>query len=193
MQSDSRRPRAYGVAVRGAELRREMRMRGLTGAELARSAGVSSATVPQAVNDRRVHPRKLHAIVGALAALAPLPGLAQFADPDREVSDRQLHALYGALAELDPEQVGYRVELAMTCHNLGLTLWEMARSIRRGSSLPTVSRCSGIPGGSHEAAYFSPTVRRSSCRARNARMRLGSCSRTRPGTPSLSRLKSMTR
>ncbi len=73
------RGRAYGIAVNGRELRQQMQLRGLSGAELARKAKVSAATVSQAVNDRRVHPRKLHAIVAALGSIEPLPGLAQFA------------------------------------------------------------------------------------------------------------------
>lgn len=71
--------RSYGVAVKGRELLREMRLRGLTGAELARRARVSPATVSQAVNNRRVHPRKLQAIVTALIETEPVPGLARFA------------------------------------------------------------------------------------------------------------------
>ena len=83
------RARAYGVAVRGRELLREMRARGLTGAELARRAGVSAATVSQAVNDRRVHPRKLQAIVAVIASLEPVPGIARFAAEAAEADEQE--------------------------------------------------------------------------------------------------------
>jgi transcriptional regulator with XRE-family HTH domain len=78
----SARAKAYGIAVKGLELRRQMLVRGLTGAALARRAGVSAATVSQAVNDRRVHPDKLRAIVAVLATIEPIPGITQFAAED---------------------------------------------------------------------------------------------------------------
>ncbi len=57
-----------------------MQIRGLTGAELARLARVAPATVSQAVNDHRVHPRKLQAIVAALAEVAPIPEVVKLLD-----------------------------------------------------------------------------------------------------------------
>jgi transcriptional regulator with XRE-family HTH domain len=52
-----------------------MRQRGLTGAELARRAAVSAATISHAVNGRRIHPAKLRAILDAMHRAEPLPGL----------------------------------------------------------------------------------------------------------------------
>ena len=69
------RARPYGVAVRGQRLRHEMHIRGLTGSALAQRAGVAPSTVSQALNDRRVHPSKLQAIVEALARVQPIPEL----------------------------------------------------------------------------------------------------------------------
>jgi transcriptional regulator with XRE-family HTH domain len=70
----------YSVAVNGAELRHQMRIRGLTAAELARRARarrakVSEATISHALNGRRIHPAKLHAIAGVLQDVEPLPGV----------------------------------------------------------------------------------------------------------------------
>ena len=69
------RARPYGVAVSGKRLRREMHVRGLTGSALAKRAGVAPSTVSQALNDHRVHPSKLQAIVAALAEVEPNPEL----------------------------------------------------------------------------------------------------------------------
>ncbi len=69
------RARPYGVAVQGDRLRREMQIRGLTGSDLARRARVAASTVSQALNDHRVHPRKLQAIVAALVEVEPIPEL----------------------------------------------------------------------------------------------------------------------
>jgi transcriptional regulator with XRE-family HTH domain len=66
--------RAYGVEVDAVELRREMRRLGITGAELARRAKVSPATVSHALNGRRIHPAKLRAIRAALNDMKPMPG-----------------------------------------------------------------------------------------------------------------------
>ncbi len=70
----------YSVAVNGAELRHQMRLRGLTAAEVARRARargtrVSEATISHALNGRRIHPAKLHAIAGVLHDVEPLPGV----------------------------------------------------------------------------------------------------------------------
>jgi hypothetical protein len=66
--------RPYGVEVDADELLREMRRLGITGAELAREAKVSPATVSHALNGRRIHPAKLRAIRGALNRMKPIPG-----------------------------------------------------------------------------------------------------------------------
>src|SRR5262245_1237690 len=68
--------RGYGIAADGPALRRARQIRGATGAELARRAGVSPATVSQAENGHRVHPRMLKAIAEALVSMEPVPGLA---------------------------------------------------------------------------------------------------------------------
>lgn len=49
--------------------------RGLTGSGIADKAGVSASTVSQAMAGRRIHPAKLRAIVAALAAIDPVPGM----------------------------------------------------------------------------------------------------------------------
>jgi transcriptional regulator with XRE-family HTH domain len=67
--------RPYGVRVEGSALRRELDIRGVTAADVARRAKVAASTVSQALNGRRIHPRKLQAIAAALAAIQPLPEL----------------------------------------------------------------------------------------------------------------------
>jgi transcriptional regulator with XRE-family HTH domain len=83
------RPRArpYGVAVQGDRLRREMHIRGLTGSALARRAGVAPSTVSQALNDHRVHPRKLQAIVQALAGVEPIPELVKLLEDNSSAEE----------------------------------------------------------------------------------------------------------
>ena len=66
--------RRYSVAVKADELRQQMRLRGLTGAELARRAKVSATTVSHALNGRRIHPAKLHRIAIELHKAEPMPG-----------------------------------------------------------------------------------------------------------------------
>lgn len=63
------------MQVNPAALRQEMRLRGLTGAELARRAGVSPATISHALNGRRIHPAKRHAIHTVLQRVEPLLSL----------------------------------------------------------------------------------------------------------------------
>ena len=70
-----RRSPPFSAAVNAVELRHQMRLRGLTGAELARKAGVSPATISHALNGRRIHPTKLRAISAALHRIPPLPGV----------------------------------------------------------------------------------------------------------------------
>jgi hypothetical protein len=71
-----RRPaRLYSVAVNAAELRHQMRVRGLTGAELARRANVSPATISHALNGRRIHPAKFRKIAMELHKAEPMPGV----------------------------------------------------------------------------------------------------------------------
>jgi len=77
-----RRPPAlpYSVAVNAAELRHQMRLRGLTGAEVARRAKtrghkVAEATISHALNGWRIHPAKLRAIAAVLQEVDPLPGV----------------------------------------------------------------------------------------------------------------------
>jgi transcriptional regulator with XRE-family HTH domain len=71
---------SYSVAVNGPDLRHQMRLRGLTAAELARRARarghrVAEATISHALNGRRIHPAKLRAIAAVLHDVEPLPGV----------------------------------------------------------------------------------------------------------------------
>ena len=79
------RGRPYGVSVPGAALRREFHIRGLTAAAVARRAKVAQSTVSQALNDHRVHPRKLLAIVGVLKEVEPIPELVKLLDAEQPV------------------------------------------------------------------------------------------------------------
>ncbi len=70
----------YGVLVNAATLRHQMRLRGLTAAEVARRArrrklSVSEATISHALNGHRIHPAKLRAIAAVLHDAEPLPGV----------------------------------------------------------------------------------------------------------------------
>ncbi len=62
----------YSVRIDTRELRHAMRIRGLTGAELARRAGVSQATISHTINGRRIHPATLRAISAVLHSVPPL-------------------------------------------------------------------------------------------------------------------------
>jgi transcriptional regulator with XRE-family HTH domain len=55
------------VKVKGAELRRKLNRRGLTGADLAEAGGMATATVSHALNDRPISPRSYRKIVETLA------------------------------------------------------------------------------------------------------------------------------
>jgi DNA-binding Xre family transcriptional regulator len=73
-------PTPFTVAVKAVQLRHQMHVRGMTGAELARRAGISAATVSHALNGRRIHPKKLMAMVMALLRVEPVPGLDALVD-----------------------------------------------------------------------------------------------------------------
>jgi hypothetical protein len=67
-------------AVNAAELRHQMRLRGLTAGEITRRARarghrVSEATISHALNEWRIHPAKLRAIAAVLHDVEPLPGV----------------------------------------------------------------------------------------------------------------------
>jgi transcriptional regulator with XRE-family HTH domain len=62
----------YSIRIDPCALRHAMRVRGLTGAELARRAKVSEATISHALNGRRIHPATLRAINTVLRAVPPL-------------------------------------------------------------------------------------------------------------------------
>ena len=64
----------FGVAIKGDVLRQQMRLRGLTGTELARLAGLSDATISNALAGRRVHPGTFRRIVVQLAKLDVIAG-----------------------------------------------------------------------------------------------------------------------
>lgn len=70
----------YSVLVDASALRHQMRVRGLTAAEVARRARrrghpVSEATISHALNHHRIHPAKLRAIAAVLQEAEPLPGV----------------------------------------------------------------------------------------------------------------------
>jgi hypothetical protein len=80
--------------VNGVELRRQMQLRGLTAAEVARRAKargqkVAEATISHALNGWRIHPAKLQAIAAVLHEIDPLPGVDELllAEPDRDHAD----------------------------------------------------------------------------------------------------------
>jgi transcriptional regulator with XRE-family HTH domain len=83
-----RRPRK--VAINTAQLKRQMELRGLSGADLARQAKVAEATVSRALNGRRIQPGTLRAIAEALALAAPIPGVDSLLDPDQAGGHRQV-------------------------------------------------------------------------------------------------------
>ena len=64
----------FGVAMKGPVLREQMRLRGLTGAQLARLAEVSEATISNALAGRRLHPGTFRLIAAALAKVEVVPG-----------------------------------------------------------------------------------------------------------------------
>ena len=70
--ADSTAAPPFGVRVDAVELRHAMRIRGLTGADLARRAGVSQATISHTINGRRIHPATLRAISAVLHSVPPL-------------------------------------------------------------------------------------------------------------------------
>ncbi len=62
----------FSVRIDPHELRHAMRIRGLTGTELARRAGVSQATISHALNGRRIRPATLRRINAVLRGVRPL-------------------------------------------------------------------------------------------------------------------------
>jgi hypothetical protein len=77
----------YSVAVNATELRHQMRLRGLTAAEVARRAKargqrVAEATISHALNGHRIHPAKLRAIAAVLQDIQPLPGVDALLRPE---------------------------------------------------------------------------------------------------------------
>lgn len=74
-QNDGRvRPGSFGVAIKGEVLREQMRLRGLTGAALARATGLSDATISNALAGRQLHPATFRKIVAHLAKVDLIPG-----------------------------------------------------------------------------------------------------------------------
>lgn len=67
-------PGPFGVTIRGAVLREQMRLRGLTGAQLARMTELSEATISNALAGRRLHPSTFRQIAAALAEVEVIPG-----------------------------------------------------------------------------------------------------------------------
>ncbi len=64
----------FGVVVRTDVLRQQMRLRGLTGADLGRLAGLSDATISNALAGRRLHPSTFRKIAAHLARVEVVPG-----------------------------------------------------------------------------------------------------------------------
>jgi transcriptional regulator with XRE-family HTH domain len=64
----------FGVVVRADILRQQMRLRGLTGADLGRLAGLSDATISNALAGRRLHPSTFRKIAAHLARVEVVPG-----------------------------------------------------------------------------------------------------------------------
>ena len=64
---------ALHASLDGDELRRQLTLRGMTAADLARLASVSAPTVSQALRGRPLSPHSVKAIVNALARVNPLP------------------------------------------------------------------------------------------------------------------------
>jgi transcriptional regulator with XRE-family HTH domain len=60
--------------MNGAVLRGQMRLRGLTGAALARLTGLSDATISNALAGRRLHPSTFRLIAAGLAKVEVVPG-----------------------------------------------------------------------------------------------------------------------
>jgi hypothetical protein len=92
-----RRPPAprYSVAVNATELRHQMRLRGLTAAEVARRARarghrVAEATISHALNGWRIHPAKLRAIAVVLQEIEPLPGVDGLVLADPPAADGEI-------------------------------------------------------------------------------------------------------
>jgi lambda repressor-like predicted transcriptional regulator len=67
--------RVMSVILRAEILAREVARRGWNLADLARAAGVSSATVTAARAGRPVSPKSLRSIAAALASAPPLDGV----------------------------------------------------------------------------------------------------------------------
>ncbi len=78
-----RGPGPFGVAMRVDVLRHEMRLRGLTGAALGRLAGLSNATISNALAGRRLHPSTFRKIAAHLARVEVIPGADALADEER--------------------------------------------------------------------------------------------------------------
>lgn len=95
--------------VDGTELRRQLVIRGLSGADLARLARVSAPTVSQAVNGRPISPRTLKAIAAVLEGVPVLPGtvgLIGAATAEERLELPALHASTGQSAEHPSQRDG---------------------------------------------------------------------------------------
>jgi lambda repressor-like predicted transcriptional regulator len=77
-------PGPFGVRIRGAVLREQMRLGGLTGAQLARQTGLSEATISNALAGRRLHPSTFRLIAAALAKVEVIPGAEALAAGETE-------------------------------------------------------------------------------------------------------------
>jgi hypothetical protein len=81
---NGRAPRGpFGVAMKANVLRREMRLRGLTGTALGRLTGLSNATISNALAGRRLHPSTFRKIAANLARVEVIPGAEALAQEER--------------------------------------------------------------------------------------------------------------
>jgi transcriptional regulator with XRE-family HTH domain len=64
-----------GIVINSARLEREVALRGWTHADLAKAAGLSSATIAAASSGKRVSPKTLRLIAIALASAPQIDGV----------------------------------------------------------------------------------------------------------------------
>ena len=66
--------RPQGVRIDGEQLKRQLALRGLTGRQLAKAAGVTEITVYRGCGGSRLAPSTLRKLVEALSAIPPMEG-----------------------------------------------------------------------------------------------------------------------
>ncbi|MGH7883624.1 MAG: helix-turn-helix domain-containing protein [Candidatus Dormibacteraceae bacterium] len=68
----------FTTKLKSSALRHQLRIRGLTGTDLAELAGISKATISHALNGHRILPCKVKAMVDALLEVKPISGIEHF-------------------------------------------------------------------------------------------------------------------